>query len=128
MPWYDTQGKIETIVPGLQSAVFPTAPTGWVIPGDPGIPSKLAPIRYNNFAPRVGFAYSPDFKDGLAGMIFGGPGKSSIRAGYGIFYTSLADLNLFYEVGDAPFGLYWVSPEPPMFDQPFQTRADGSSQ
>src|SRR5579864_4544145 len=29
MPWYDTQGKIETIVPGLQSTQFPTAPRGW---------------------------------------------------------------------------------------------------
>ena len=38
MPWYDTQGKIETIVPGLQSTQFPTAPIGWVVPGDPGIP------------------------------------------------------------------------------------------
>jgi hypothetical protein len=35
---------------------------------------------------------------------------------------------LFYEVGDAPFGLYWVSPQPPSFDLPFQTRSDGSSQ
>ncbi len=37
-------------------------------------------------------------------------------------------MNLFYEVGDAPFGLYWVSPNPAMFDQPFLTRSDGSSQ
>jgi len=128
MPWYDTQGKIETIVPGEQSVVFPTAPLGWVVPGDPGIPSTLAPTRYNNFAPRAGIAYSPGFHDGLLGKIFGGPGKSSIRAGYGIYYTSIEDLNLFYEVGDAPFGLYWVSPLPVMFDQPFQTRSDGTSQ
>ena len=128
MPWYDTQGKIETIVPGEQSTQFPTAPLGWVVPGDPGIPSTLAPTRYNNFAPRIGIAYSPDFSDGLLGKLTGGPGKTSIRAGYGIFYTSIEDLNLFYEVGDAPFGLYWVSPEQPMFDQPFQTRADGTSQ
>src|SRR5437899_2259225 len=128
MPWYDTQGKIETIVPGLQSTQFPTAPLGWVVPGDPGIPSTLAPTRYNNFSPRLGLAYSPGFSDGLAGKIFGGPGKSSIRASYGMYYTSIEDLNLFYEVGDAPFGLYWVSPNPTMFDQPFLTRADGSSQ
>jgi hypothetical protein len=128
MPWYDTQGKIETIVPGLQSTQFPTAPTGWVVPGDPGIPSTLAPTRYNNFAPRLGMAYSPEFHDGILGKIFGSSGKSSIRAGYGIFYTSVEDLNLFYEVGDAPFGLYWTSPQPTSFDQPFQTRADGSSQ
>jgi hypothetical protein len=128
MPWYDTQGKIETIVPGLQSTQFPTAPLGWVVPGDPGIPSTLAPTRYNNFAPRVGIAYSPGFSDGLAGKIFGGPGKTSIRAAYGLYYTSIEDLNLFYEVGDAPFGLYWVSPQPTLFDEPFVTRADGSLQ
>jgi len=128
MPWYDTQGKIETIVPGQQSTQFPTAPLSWVVPGDKGIPSTLAPTRYNNFSPRLGLAYSPGFSDGVLGKIFGGPGKSSIRAAYGIYYTSIEDLNLFYEVGDAPFGLYWVSPNPVMFDQPFQTRADGSSQ
>jgi len=128
MPWYDTQGKIETIVPGLQSTQFPTAPLGWVVPGDPGIPSTLAHTRYNNFAPRVGIAYSPGFSDGLAGKIFGGPGKTSIRAAYGIYYTSIEDLNLFYEVGDAPFGLYWVSPQPTMFDEPFVTRANGTLQ
>ncbi|MEO8657203.1 MAG: carboxypeptidase regulatory-like domain-containing protein [Bryobacteraceae bacterium] len=128
MPWYDTQGKIETIVPGLQSTMFPTAPTGWVVPGDPGIPRTLAPTDYNNVAPRVGFAYSPGFKDGVLGKIFGGPGKTSIRAAFGLYYTAVEDLNLFYEVGDAPFGLYWVSPEPTMFDEPFRTRATGASQ
>jgi carboxypeptidase family protein len=128
MPWYDTQGKIETIVPGLQSTQFPTAPKGWVVPGDPGIPSTLAPTRYKNFGPRLGLAYSPGFKDGVLGKVFGGPGKSSIRASYGMYYTSIEDLNLFYEVGDAPFGLYWVSPNAPMFDQPFLTRSDGTSQ
>jgi hypothetical protein len=128
MPWYDTQGKIETIVPGLQSTQFSTAPLGWVVPGDPGIPSTLAHTKYNNFAPRIGLAYSPGFTDGLAGKIFGGPGKTSIRAAYGIYYTSIEDLNLFYEVGDAPFGLYWVSPQPTLFDQPYVTRADGTLQ
>jgi hypothetical protein len=128
MPWYDTQGKIETIVPGLQSTQFPTAPLAWVVPGDPGIPSTLAHTRYNNFSPRLGIAYSPNFSDGILGKIFGGPGKTSIRASYGIYFTSVEDLNLFYEVGDAPFGLYWQSPLPTMFDEPFRTRADGSSQ
>src|SRR5882724_1118750 len=128
MPWYDTQGKIETIVPGLQSTQFPTAPLGWVVPGDPGIPSTLAPTRYNDFSPRLGIAYSPGFADGALGKIFGGPGKTSIRASYGIYYTSIEDLNLFYEVGDAPFGLYWQSPNPTMFDQPYLTRSNGVSQ
>ncbi len=107
MPWYDTQGKIQTWVKGQQSVVFPGAPKGLVFPGDPGIPKTLAPTRYNNFAPRIGLAYSPSFSDGVLGKVFGGPGKTSIRASYGIYYTSVEDLNLFYEVADAPFGLYW---------------------
>ena len=46
MPWYDTQGKIQTFNPGEQSVVFPLAPPGLVFPGDPGIPKTLAPTHY----------------------------------------------------------------------------------
>jgi len=127
MPLYDTQGKIQTFVPGLQSTTFPLAPTGLVFPGDPGIPKTLAPTHYNNFGPRLGLAYSPNFSEGILGKIFGGPGKSSIRASYGLYYTSIEDLNLFYEVADAPFGLYWTSPVSVMFDEPFRIRATGLS-
>ena len=128
MPWYDTQGKIETIVPGLQSTQFPTAPKGWVVPGDPGIPPTLAPTHYPNFGPRVGLAYSPGFNDGILKKIFGGPGKTSIRMAFGLYYTSIEDLNLFYEVGDAPFGLYWTTPSSVLFEEPYRTRTDGSAQ
>src|SRR5205085_7162909 len=127
-PWYDTQDKIETIVPGEQSVKFPTAPKGWVVPGDPGVPRGLAPTQWTNFAPRVGVAYSPGFADGVGQKIFGGPGKTSIRAAFGIYYSSIEDLQLFYEVGDAPFGLYWNSPQPTLFDQPFVTCAAGIPQ
>jgi Carboxypeptidase regulatory-like domain len=126
-PWYDTQGKIQTWVPGKQSEVFPGSPKGLVFPGDPGIPKTLAPTRYNNFGPRVGLAYSPGFHDGVLGKIFGGPGKTSIRAAYGLYYTSVEDLNLFYEVADAPFGLYWTSPGPVLFEEPYRNRQDGST-
>lgn len=127
MPWYDTQGKIQTWVPGKQSTVFPNSPTGLVYPGDPGIPKTLAPTKYNNFGPRVGLAYSPDFHDGALGKIFGGSGKTSIRAAYGLYYTSVEDLNLFYEVADAPFGLYWTSPGPVLFEEPYRNRQDGTT-
>ena len=127
MPWYDTQGKIQTWVKGEQSVVFPNSPTGLVYPGDPGIPKTLAPTRYNNFGPRLGIAYSPSFSDGILGKVFGGPGKSSIRASYGLYYTSVEDLNLFYEVADAPFGLYWSNPTPVEFTEPFRNRLDGGT-
>ena len=41
---------------------------------------------WNNFAPFVGFAYSPNFKTGLLHRLFGEEGTSSIRAGYSISY------------------------------------------
>jgi len=127
MPWYDTQGKIQTWVKGEQSTVFPNSPTGLVYPGDPGIPKTLAPTRYNNLGPRIGLAYSPSFSDGVLGKVFGGPGKSSIRASFGLYYTSVEDLNLFYEVADAPFGLYWTSPGSVDFSEPFRNRLDGGT-
>jgi len=127
MPWYDTQGKIQTFNPGQTSTLFPLAPPGLVFPGDPGIPKTLAPTNYNNVAPRLGLAYSPGFSDGALGKIFGGPGKTSIRVAYGLYYTSVEDLNLFYEVADAPFGLYWTSPVSVLFEEPFRIRATGQS-
>ena len=118
-PWYEAQGQLETIDPGLQSKVFPGSPTGWVFPGDPGIPKTLAPVRHDNFAPRAGLAWSP------SGKLFGGPGKTSIRASFGIFYTAFEDTTGFNEVGDAPFGYYWSNPAPPLFVTPYIDRETG---
>ena len=42
-PWYEKYNNNITLVPGEQSVVFPTAPTGIVYPGDPGISRTLAP-------------------------------------------------------------------------------------
>ncbi|MGH9452932.1 MAG: carboxypeptidase regulatory-like domain-containing protein, partial [Terriglobia bacterium] len=94
-PWYDTQNKTETIIPGVQSVVFPGAPKGWLVPGDPGVPPTLAPTYYRGFAPRAGLAYSPNVGSGLLGKLLGGPGKTSIRMGYGVFYTSVEDYTQF---------------------------------
>lgn len=41
---------------------------------------------WNNFAPFLGFAYSPAFESGPLRWLFGGEGKSSIRAGFAITY------------------------------------------
>ena len=126
-PWYDTQNKLEAIVPGVQSVLFPGAPKGYLVPGDPGVTRTLAPIRYNNFAPRVGFAFTPS-AEGFLGRITGGPGKSSVRGGYGIFYTNIQDATGFVEVGDAPYGLFYASPVPSKFSTPFIDRATGNNE
>lgn len=126
MPWYDTQNKIETIIPGEQSQVFPGVPTGWVLPGDPGVPRTLAPTQWNNFSPRLGLAYSPSASSGLMHALFGGPGKTSIRVGGGLYYTSVEDLSQFLEVGDPPYGLYYGSAQPPILESPYIVRSTGS--
>ncbi len=122
-PWSEQHNELETIVPGLQSKVFPLSPVGWVFPGDPGIPKTLAPTRYNNFAPRIGLAYSPNGGDGWLGKLTGA-GQTSIRAGYGMFYTSFEGATDFNEIGDAPYGDYY-SPGTPTFANPFQNRTNG---
>jgi hypothetical protein len=121
-PFYDTEGMIQAFVPGEQSQVYPGSPTGWVFPGDPGIPKTLAPTRYDNFAPRLGFAYSPGFSDGVLGKLFGGPGKTSIRAAAGTYYTAIEDLTLYYEVGDVPFGLFFPIPGLVYLEEPYKSR------
>src|SRR5216683_3451641 len=125
-PFYDTKNRIQTFSPGVQSRVYPDSPTGFVFPGDPGIPRTLAPTQYNRLAPRLGIAYSPGATDGFAGKIFGGPGKTSIRVGGGIYYTAIEDVTLFNEVGDAPFGLFYVSPVPVYLEEPYRARIDSS--
>lgn len=126
LPWYDTQNKTETIVPGEQSVVYPGAPEGWLVPGDPGIPRTLAPPVYDAFSPRLGLAWSPGASDGWLAKLTGGPGKTSIRTGFGLYYTAVEDLSQFLEVGDPPYGIFWVSTAPPFFSSPFLSRADGS--
>ncbi len=126
--WWEARNELETIIPGEQSRVFPTAPTGWVFPGDPNVPSTLAPTHYNNFAPRLGLAYSPSKDTGPLHWILGRNGQSSIRAGYGIFYTAIEDLTDALEIGDPPYGLFYSSPNPPLFATPFVDRATGNSE
>ena len=41
---------------------------------------------HKNWAPRMGIAYSPRATSGISKLLFGGPGKTSIRAGAGMYY------------------------------------------
>jgi len=127
-PWYDTRNFIETIVNGEQSQLFPNAPQGLVLPGDPGVPRTLAPTKYTNFAPRFGIAYSPNIAEGLLGKILGAPGNTSIRFGYGLFYQSVQQADTEQEIGDAPYGFYYQNSTPPEFSSPFIDRTTGNLQ
>src|ERR1700674_3513082 len=124
-PWYDTQNKIDTIVPGQQSKVFTTAPTGLVFPGDAGILKTLAPTQYNAFSPRIGAAYSPAVTEGFLSKLKCGPGQTSMRGGFGMFRTAFEDLSQFQEVGDVPSGLFWAPGGQKFFETPYIDRING---
>jgi len=127
-PWYEKYNQIATFEPGRQSAVFPSAPAGILFPADPGIPRTLAPAGNLDFAPRVGLAWSPSAgKDSLLGRIFGGPGKTSVRVSYGMFYTAIEALTIGISSANAPYGTTYTSPAPPLFATPFVTAADGQN-
>jgi len=125
MPWWEKNNNIQTVVPGEQSVLYPNAIPGLVVPGDPGIPTTLSPSKYFNFAPRIGLAYSPGFDRGVLGAVFGGPGKSSLRASYGIFYTAFPGVSAGIMYAVPPFGYNYLSPAPPLFATPFINAANG---
>ncbi|MGA8438111.1 MAG: carboxypeptidase regulatory-like domain-containing protein [Candidatus Sulfotelmatobacter sp.] len=120
-PWSDRYGRLTAPDPGVQSVKFPNSPEGNVVPGDPGVPSTISPTQYDNFGPRIGIAYAPSGG-------FWGENKTSIRAAYGIYYLGAADQGNFGVIGDAPWGLYWASPQPTDFGSPYITRATGVTQ
>jgi hypothetical protein len=43
----------------------------------------------DNFEPRIGFAWTPRFESGFFGRLFGQPGESVLRGGYGIYHGRL---------------------------------------
>ncbi len=137
-PLKDIGQKVQTFRPGQNSTVYPCVtalaadcaaagvlPTGLVVPGDPGVPAGLTSTYYKSFAPRIGLAWSPDAKDGFLGKLFGGPGKTSVRAGFGIFYNPVEQLVLEQFSAEPPFGGS-SSIFNTMFNTPFQYQ-DGTS-
>ncbi|HUO14930.1 MAG TPA: carboxypeptidase regulatory-like domain-containing protein [Verrucomicrobiae bacterium] len=114
-PPTDIAGHVETFRPGQNSTVYPcglsalsqsyfgvsssdcnavgVTPTGLVVPGDKGIPAGMTSTYYKAFAPRIGIAYSP-----------GNSGKTSIRAGWGLFYNPIEELVLAQFGAEPPFG------------------------
>lgn len=72
-------------------------------------PANGKPGFYNwdtkDLGPRFAVAYSPGMRDGLLGALFGGPGKTSIRAGAGIVYDRIGPQLLATFDQNGSFGL-----------------------
>ncbi len=124
-PWDEKFNQLQTLARGEQSQVFPGAPMGLVFPGDAGVPRSLAPAR-NNFAPRVGIAWSPALAAGTPlERILGRSGSSSIRLGYGVFYTAYEGLSAGIMSANPPYGYTYTSAAPPLFEDPFLVASTG---
>ena len=79
-PPTDPFNRESTFELGVQSQVLKGSqvPTGLLVPGDPGVGRGIVATKWNHFSPRLGLAWDPF-----------GDGKTSIRAGAGIFYGSV---------------------------------------
>jgi hypothetical protein len=143
-PYYDNGNRLQTFRPGQVTTQYPCwlsaasqatlgassadcgedsannayFPLGLVFPGDKGVPRGLTSTYYKAFAPRIGLAWSPDWSDGWLAKLTGGPGKSTIRGGYGIFYNPIEQLVLEQFSAEPPFGTS-VSLSAPLFNTPF---------
>ena len=128
-PWYEKDNGISTFEPGKSSVVFPGAPAGILFPTDPRVPRTLAPAGNLDFTPRFGLAYSPHpTEDTFLGKLLGGPGKTSLRAGFGMYSAAIEALSVGILAGNAPFGITYSSPAPPLFATPFITASNRQNQ
>jgi Carboxypeptidase regulatory-like domain len=120
-PWSEKFNQLQSLVVGEQSLTYPGAPTGFLVPTDPGVSRTIAPIDYKNFGPRLGLVYAPNFQNGLLKKIVG-DGKTSIRVGIGMFYTAIPGLSAAIMYSIPPYGYNYV-PNSVLFTQPFLTKA-----
>jgi hypothetical protein len=79
--WFYTRAALANV--GQPQSLAPTIT--YIAPSDPNF-RELYPNHLKNFAPRLALAYSPQATSGWQKWLFGGPGKTSIRLGGGMFY------------------------------------------
>ncbi|MBN9661979.1 MAG: carboxypeptidase regulatory-like domain-containing protein [Acidobacteria bacterium] len=79
---------------------------------------------HKNWSPRLGIAYSPQGNDGWSKKLFGGPGKTSIRAGFGMFYD-LFGQGIITNYSGSALGLTSQLQPPPTFSSTDAPRFTG---
>ncbi len=108
LPFYSAPDELSVFRAGQQSEVFPNAPLGLLYADDSGVFRGGAASDWNNFAPRLGLAWSPFAHN-----------KTSIRAAYGIFYDTPRFHMLSHFVNSPPYSLQTRVNGPESFSNPF---------
>jgi hypothetical protein len=144
-PLTDVGKKVQRFNPGQLSTVYPcelsstsnlfgpgntcdnqgVTPTGLVFPGDKGVPGGLIDTYYKAFAPRLGLNWSPGWRDGALAKLTGGPNKTTVSMGWGLFYNPIEQLVLEQFSAEPPFGIS-NGVFDPLFSTPFVSQ-DGST-
>jgi hypothetical protein len=118
-PWREVRGRVEQFRPdayyaGQTSTQFVNAPPGLLFPGDPGVPEWGVRGDFKTVSPRLGMAWDVT-----------GDGRTSVRAGGGLFYDSrMAGIfnNRFVDV--TPFSPQLTYTDPPgPFSNPYGGQA-----
>ena len=132
-PMVDAGKKVQAFRAGEPSTIYPgvagndaagVTPLGIVFPGDKGVPNALTSTYYKAFAPRLGLNWSPGPHEGWLAKLTGGPGKSSVSMGYGIFYNPIEQLVLEQFSAEPPFGGS-ESITNPLLETPFVDQSGG---
>jgi hypothetical protein len=103
-PPYEVNGQLSTLVDQDPSGFEPAGGFRFQLVGkNSGNNLNLWQNDLNNFAPRFGFNWSPGSETGFISKLTGGPGRTTIRGGYGVFYDRVFG-NLFTNAkGNPPF-------------------------
>ena len=122
--------RLEVVTGGLNPSAALLNPNGTFdfVGGNAGSSGQFFKSDKNNFAPNIGFAYTPNFKSKLIRGIFPGEGKTVIRGGFSESYINdeyvrspdNALQNQGLSVTPINFGLTsLISSPPPVVSPPF---------
>ncbi len=108
-PLHNNQYEGEGIIcfsPGYNSTIFGGAPTGLAYPGENGCGNAgLATTRWDEFGPRLGFAWAPDLGSSMNWLTGGSGKKFAVRGGFGIYYNRTEEESALQTLETPPFGL-----------------------
>ena len=99
--WENRVANMLRGVPGYVSPRLEFDLAGKANPGN----KKIYSQELTNFSPRLSLAFSPDWDSGAGKALFGGPGKSSIRAGASLIYDRTGGANIVRQDLSGAFGL-----------------------